>query len=391
MRYRAFLIATLISLSVATGGHSQLIPIKPKNTKKEVPTTPPPRPTPRVPTAPADKPEAAATIQTIIEIEILSPELQGDPSAQNWGKVFEDLGSSVRIRNGLDVKSGVTEKVRGSLRYVTASGLLNHNAELTFGATTFKLNETERLKEWLAEIKMYGAQGAPTGKPLWGLSRVQFAVVNEQLTQPLTVDGQGKTLPELVDALQTDAKLPIRLAAVTDGWLRENKLDRPMQVSVAGFSTGTGLAIALNELGTGLRPARTPAGKIEYEVLPLPQLADPWPIGWDPKESTPRNLITPDLFKMGAVGFEESPLVEVLTAIQTESKTPIVIDRWRSLAKKIDVNTLTASFPPKKTAWAMVVSQVVRKAGLFNYYRQDEAGRGFILVAPFEAKPVKPE
>ena len=45
----------------------------------------------------------------------------------------------------------------------------------------------------------------------------------------------------------------------------------------------------------------------------------------------------------------------------------------------------------KKTAWAMVVSQCARKGGLYNYYRQDEAGRGFILIAPFESKPVKPE
>ena len=393
MRFQVLLCAGLLVLTVASASPAQVIEIKPKRTTKEPPAAaPPPRPAPRVPVAPADNPAAAAPLQTIIEVEILSPEILGDPSAQNWGKVFEDLGASVRVRNGRDVKSGVSEKVRGSLRYVTASGLLDHNSELTFGATTFKLNEPERVKEWLAELKMYGALGAPTGKPLWGLSRAQFALVNDQMTAALTVEVAGQSLPELVQKLNSDAHLPIHLAPATETWLQEDAArTQPIKVSVAGFTTGTGLAIALNGRGTGFRPKRTPAGKVEYEILPLAQLTDPWPIGWEPAEATPRNLITPGLFEIGVVGFEETALVEVLSLIQTESKTPIVIDMYRSLAKKIDVTRLTASYPAKKTAWAMVVSQCARKGGLYNYYRQDEAGRGFILIAPFESKPVKPE
>ena len=390
MRSRTILTGSLVWLVAVSAVSAEIIKILPKKPANEAPAAPLPRPAPRLPTAPNEKPEGAA-LKTIVEVDILSLELQGDPSSQNWGKLFEGLGSSVRIRNGREAKAGVTEKVRGSLRYVTASGILNRDGDLSFGKVTFRLSESERVQEWLDELKTYGAQGTPEGKPLWGLSRAQFMIVNEQMTQLLTVTTQGQSLTTLVKALQQEAQLPVRLPTATVGWLQDAAHDRPITVDVTGFSTGTGLAIALNELGAGLRPVRTPAGQIEYEILPLDQLKDPWPLGWEPNPETPRNQITPELFKMGVVGFVQSPLSEVLAAIQTESKTPIVIDTRRSLAKKIDVQKFLVSSPTKKTAWALVVSQCVRQAGLYNSYRQDEAGRGFVLVAPFEPKVVPPE
>ena len=390
MRTRTIIAGCLMCLIAASAVSAQIIKIQPKKPANAAPTAPLPRPSPHLPTAPSEKPEGAA-LQTIVEVDILSLDPQGDPSSQNWGQLFEDLGLSVRIRSGREAKAGVTEKVRGSLRYVTASGILNRDGELSFGKVAFRLSEAERVKEWLDELKTYGAQGTPEGKPLWGLSRAQFAIVNEQMTKLLTVSTKGQSLPTLVQALQNEAQLPVRLHTATAGWLKDAAHDRPITTDVTGFSTGTGLAIALNEIGTGLRPVRTPAGQIEYEILPLDQLKDPWPLGWEPKAETPRNLITPELFQMGVVGFNQSPLSEVLAAIQTESKTPIVIDTRRSLAKKIDVHKILVSSPTKRTAWALVVSQCVRQAGLYNSYRQDEAGRGFVLVAPFEPQVIPPE
>ncbi len=390
MRTRTVFAGCLTCLIAASAVSAQIIKFQPKKPANAAPAAPLPRPAPHLPTAPSGKPEGAA-LQTIVEVDILSLDPQGDPSSQKWGQVFEDLGLSVRIRSGREAKAGVTEKVRGSLRYVTASGILSRDGELSFGKVAFRLSEAERVQEWLDELKTYGAQGTPEGKPLWGLSRAQFAIVNEQMTKLLTVKTPGQSLPTLVQALQNDAQLPIHLHTATAGWLKDAAHDRPITTDVTGFSTGTGLAIALNEIGTGLRPVRTPAGQIEYEILPLDQLKDPWPLGWEPKAETPRNLITPELFQMGVVGFDQSPLSEVLAAIQTESKTPIVIDTRRSLAKKIDVTRIMVSSPTKKTAWALVVSQCVRQAGLYNSYRQDEAGRGFVLVAPFEPKLIPPE
>ncbi len=168
--------------------------------------------------------------------------------------------------------------------------------------------------------------------------------------------------------------IPIRLPTATQDWLQTSPaVKATFQSDLTGFSTGTGLAIALNELGAGMRPVRTPEGQIEYEIKPLDQMKDAWPMGWEPKAEVPRDRITPYLFQQGEVGFEKSPLVEVLAAIATESKTPIVIDTRRSLLKKVDVSQIQVSYPQRKVAWALVVSQCVREAKLYNYYRQDEA------------------
>ena len=392
MRWESYLVGSFVGLILASLGEAQPIEIRPKKPATESPATPAPRPAPRIPRGrgAVDAP-AALNVNTIVEIEILSEDQGGDPNAQKWGKVFEQLGAAVRVRFSGDVKPGVTEKVRGPLRYVTAVGLLGRGSELSFGATSFRLSETERVKEWLDEIKVYGAQGAPAGQPLWGLSRIQFAEVNDRMAKPLVAEAKGQSVKTLVKSLQNEDKLPVHLTSVTESWLGDAAHDRTISVSVAGFSTGTGLAIALNDIDLGLRPVRTPAGKIEYEILPLDRLSDPWPMGWEPDPATPRDQITPELFKKGVVGFEKSPLTEVLAAIETETGTPIIIDMRKSLARKIDVKSLKVSSPAKKTAWALVISACVRPSGLYNHYRQDEAGRGFMLIAPFEAKAVVPE
>ncbi len=390
MRTHSFQVAGLLCLVAASWAMAEEIVIKPKQSTSTAPQGPSPRPAPVIPkVSPVNL--DSKEIETIVQVDILSPGIQGDPSAQSWGKVFEDLGISVRIRNGREVTSGVTEKSRGSLRFVTAAGLLNRDGQLSFGDKSFELNETELLKQWVDELKVYGAQGTPEGQVLWGLNQTQFEATWHQMRQPLTVAVQGKTLPALVASLQSEADLSIRLVSSTEAWLKDSANNRPISKKVSGFSTGTGLAVALHDVGLGFRPVRTPAGQIEYQILPLDQMTDAWPLGWEPEEKTPRNLITPELFKMGNVGFEESALIDVLAAIQEESKTAIIIDHRKIEARKIDLGKVTVSSPPKRTAWAIVVSQSVRKAGLHNFYRQDEAGLGFVVIAPYEPKVMKPQ
>lgn len=389
MRSHFRCLTGLLCLAIASLAIAEEIVIKPKQSTPTPPISTP-RPGPEIPKASPVRSDTAG-LDTVVQIDILSPGILGDPSAQNWGKLFEELGLSVRIRNGREVTPGITEKVRGSLRFVTAAGLLNRNGQLNFGSKEFQLNDRELLKQWVDELKVYGAQGAPEGQVLWGMNQAQFEVVAGQMRQPLTVEVQGKTLDALVKSLQNEASLPIRLAPAMEAWLKDPANNRPIAASVSSFSVGTGLAIALNDMGVGFRPVRTPSGKSEYQIQLLDQMADPWPMGWEPKDTTPRDQITPELFKMGLVGFDEAPLDEVLAAIQIASKTPIIIDHRKIQARNMDLSKIMASSPQKRSAWALVVTQCVRKVGLYNYYRQDEAGLGFVVIAPYEPKVRKPE
>lgn len=383
MRYLALLFL-LGGIATDVSAQSRKIEIRPRNEQK--PAVVPPGPVaPNLPVAEPETPQGAP-LKTTIEIDITSVSQSGDPTAQNWGKLFEELGYSTRVRVSRDAKAGVTEKVRGTLRIVSVSGVLNRSGELLVGEKSFGLSDKDKLQEWLQELKLYGAQGAPEGKPLWGLNREQFLIVNEQMSRILPIDSQGMTAAEWISAIQTSCNIPVRIPVATQEWLKSGPDATKLQTNVNGFSSGTGLAIAFNELGAGFRPVRTPGGQLEYEVKPIEQMTDAWPLGWEPKEEIPRDQITPKLFQQGVVGFDKSPLTTVLAAIADQAKTPIVIDTRRSLLKKVDVSQIQVSYPQRKVAWALVISQCVREAKLYNYYRQDEAGRGFILVAPFEPK-----
>ncbi len=353
--------------------------------KSTKPVLPAERPSTNRPTAEA---RTKPAVSTILEFEILTSQ-QANPAAQQWGKVFEKLGHKVSIRSGNEEsRPSVVERPRGSLRFVTATALLNRQGGLSFGRKTFAMSETDKLAEWMEELLAYGAQGSPEGEPLWGLNRAQFEELYALLSKPLPVSTAGMEIGQLIDTLRSDHQIPIRLHTTM-----ESKLDAAQGLTVLtsileGFTTGTGLAAALNEQDAGFRPTRTPAGKVELEVRPLDQLKDPWPIGWEPKEETPRHLITPAIFKTNPIiELEDAPLGDVLVAIAAETKTPIVIDEPRCRAKNVDVRTKTISYPLKKhTAWVMVISSSVRKVGLDYQIRQDEAGRGFVLVTPFVPK-----
>ncbi len=47
-------------------------------------------------------------------------------------------------------------------------GQMDRTGAVAFPGQTFKMNEPEEIKKWLDEIKVYGAQGSPEGKKLWG-------------------------------------------------------------------------------------------------------------------------------------------------------------------------------------------------------------------------------
>ncbi|RLS56203.1 MAG: hypothetical protein DWH91_07290 [Planctomycetota bacterium] len=325
-------------------------------------------------------------VTTILEFEILTTRQQADTSAQAWGKVFEKLGHKVSIRSaGEGATAGVVERPRGSLRFVTATAFLGRQGNLEFGQQSFTLDQSEQLGEWIGELVVYGAQGSPDGQPMWGLNRKQFEELYTLLAKPLPVSPAGMEVRQLLEALRRDHHIPLRLHTTL-----ATQLDAAAEVVVVtglheGFSTGTGLAVALREVGAGFRPVRTPAGPVELEVLPLDQMKTPWPMGWEPKAETPRNRIVPALFKNNpVVELQDAPLGEVLVALAAETQTPIVVDERQCLARKVDVRTVVTSYPAKRnTAWILVLASTVRKAGLDYQVRQDEAGLGFILIAPF--------
>jgi hypothetical protein len=340
-----------------------------------------------LPPCAAAQEERQAELRTLVDVEILLPRLDTSLNAQTWGPKFEKLGVPVQFRQAiLDDKPALTERIRGSYRMVKAVGEMDLNGTLTFPDRTFKLSDAAALTEWINELKTYGAQGSPTGKPLWGLKREDFDSLFKDLGAPIAAEVEGQELRTALQRLGLPAKYPVRLQASAEAWL-QTAGGHPLRQEVRGFSSGTGLAILLADYGLGFRPQRTPQATLELAVEPLRDMSQPWPIGWELEAKPPLNEQAPQLFDMITAGFDKLPLQDVLDAVEQASQTSIIVDYERCTARDIDPRTVEVNYPQKKTAWAILIRSVAAQARLTREVKVDEAGRVFVYVFPFVPTP----
>lgn len=327
---------------------------------------------------------------TILTVEIMAPSIGGDRLApQRWQQVFRDLGEGVRIRQALPGdKPEVSETKRGPLRMVKIVGALDRNGILVFPKHEFKLQEADQLGKWIEELKQYGAQGAPDGQPLWGLSQAQFKELMQVLAVKNKQATKGDTLANALQHMPVPESTPIEYHSTAERILGATQ-EHPLQVEVKNVSIGTALASVLSQSGLGFQPYRQPDGSIHLLVQPLKDLKDPWPVGFDVDEKTPRNEILPSLFKMVNAGFDSITLRDVFEVVTEQTGVPILVDYTGCTAHGVDPATHRVSYPRKKTAFALVLRSVVRGSTLNYKFRQDESGTPFIYVFPFV--PFTPE
>jgi hypothetical protein len=239
------------------------------------------------------------------------------------------------------------------------------------------------LKEWVDELKLYGAQGAPEGQPVWGLSEPQFNELFAALSRPIPADAEGQTVQTAIDQMGLPQAHPVRFHSTALKHLGGMESVPPVRQRLAGMSVGTGLAALLADYGLGFRPLRNPSGEIELVVQPLDDISDAWPVGWEPEDDSRRDKVAPALFKMVPVKFDDVPLQDVLDAISQATQTPIIVDHYATARQGIDLNTLTLSYPAKRTAWIIVINSAAARNRMVQKLRVDERGNPFVHIAPF--------
>lgn len=335
--------------------------------------------------------QEAAADKTLLEIEILMAPVGSDPLlAQQWRQVFEELGEGVRIRPPLGSDQvAIRELTRGPFRVVRVTGELTRTGELRFPGKRFQRTDTSKLQEWLGELKTYGAQGSPSGQPLWGLSQEQYEGVQQALAVPVATPLRGKTLGDVVEALPLAKAGGIRVHSSAEEQMALAR-SQPVEEELQGLTTGTALAYALLQEGLAFRPQRLPQGNVELLILPAGEAADRWPVGWPADESIPRDQIVPGLFEKVQTGIQSAPLAAVIEAVEEKSGVRVLVDHRGCGAKGIDLQAKLVSYPPRHTAWALILKTVAHGAHLTVDYRQDEAGTGFVYVAPFASYTPRP-
>jgi hypothetical protein len=344
-------------------------------------------PTPARKTAEA-RPDKVPT--TLIQLELLTGPEANSLKAADWQKACDQLKIPCTIRRGLqDDQPGITEKKRGdSFRQLQIVGRLDKTGRLVFADRAFAPGESRRLSEWIEELKTYGAQGAPEGQRLWGLSEKQFTSVMESLSKPLAIETQDVPLREVLAGFQFAERHPLRWTSQAEQKLKQIDASTTSAQSLRGFTQGTALAMILADVGLGFRPRRQPDGSIDLAVVDLEDAAKVWPIGWY------RNLapaeVAPPLFVFREIHFSEIDIEGVLSASTSVTGIPVLVDRPNLRSKQIDLATHEVDFPLRKTTWAQAYDRILGKATCKHELLIDEAGRPFVWITSLQTPNRRP-
>lgn len=334
---------------------------------------------------------------TIIRVELLTQGIDAGPNPQRWGRAFDEIGISCRIRQGLaDEIAAITEEQVGATRRISIIGLLDRQGRITFPEASFTLADQVDFRNWIAELERYGVQGNPEGQENWGLDEPQLVELLGHLAQPILAETKGLPVNQVLDELPFPEGMELRLpiaegtatlprTTVDPGESAAVSLDRSVAVrhELNGMSLGTGLAILLSDQGLGFRPARNPDESIDLEVIPLVDVLDPWPIGWDVGDVTPRDQIYPTLFEFFPINIQDVSFVQTIDTISERSGVPILVDYRLCADRGVDLAAVRVTVVERQSAWGLVLRRVVSQARLTFDYRLDEADRPFLWVYPF--------
>lgn len=334
---------------------------------------------------PLPRAKSGGAKETMVTVELVTgPEGVG-LRAQEWMRIFQELNVPFKVREArLDEQLGTKETSVGGFREVVVQGRLEKNGSLTFENKSFRQTDTVKLKEWLQELRKYGAQGSPTGQPMWGLNKDQFKSVFESLAEPLNVEPQGQKLREVAMFFKLPEAYPLRWTSGAEAALAQMRAEPVIRQSLRGVTHGTALAIALGESGLGFRPRRTPQGQIELTVIPLTESTEVWPIGWPLIEPAPK--IAPQLYKNVRIDFEDETLEDVLNAASDVLKIRIFIDDFALRERKIDLAKVAVSHPKRETTWSGALKSLGYQAKLRREVWMDERGQPFVWITPLTTK-----
>jgi len=322
---------------------------------------------------------------TTVTVELLTGPAGVGMKARQWAEILGKLDVVVTVRNGRsDEKLGVTErKTGGSLRSVQVVGFLDNTGRINFPDQTFSEDDADKLAAWLNELRLYGAQGDPNGRPVWGLTKEQFGVIHTALKKPLTAETKDVELTKAVGLFDMPKEHPVRFSTEAVARLKERGGQLKVSQSLQGVSQGTALAVLLAEQGLGFRPRRLPDSTIELTVFPLEEKSNVWPVGWPRENNVPDTC--PELFQFKNVELDDEPLDEILEAVTSVIKVPILIDRQGLTAKGIDLSQVKITYPRKKTTWAEALKSFTYKAKAKPEVLVDESGKPFIWITPIDA------
>lgn len=313
-----------------------------------------------------------------IQLELYSPPGFNAGEAQQWYQVFKGLEvDGLQIKGG-DAKPEIITRGSDANPTYVIRGKFTKTGTLHLPGGSYTRRDRGRLATWFAELRKWGPQGAPQGKPLYGLNAQQFGAIKRDLGRKVLFTTKGKNRKETFDRIVRG--LSNQVVVEADAQRAFDSTEEVFQ-ELTGLSSGTSMACLLRPVGLTFEPRRRPSGDLEYVVMKGEKSEEPWPVGWEPEQK--RVKVMPILLEFLNVEIEPTPLVDVVKVLKEHLKVPILLDVNNVVKHDIDLNK-QVSFPSKRTYYDKLLRTLLAQAKLVREVRVDEAGQPFIWVTTFK-------
>ena len=318
-----------------------------------------------------------------LDLEVL---IQSQPSyrikSQEWGRVFQELGYSVKFR---EPRAGeaprVEDRDREGSQATHVVAAMAADGSIRIGNQQFNIEKTEPLTMVLEEIRRHGAKGPPNKSPTWGLTDEQFKEVIQLLGLPVEspVELQSSILAIESMGLPAHMRMKFTAAAAARQQAAANRPESaPETLELQGMTKGSAIAIVLAQYGLGFRPKYVAPGQYDIEIDCGDESNNLWPIGWKPEQSF--SEILPAYFRAIPLDVEDVEVDALVSAIAVKIEVPYFSSAYALTAKGLDINALKYTRKDDRISPARLLTAVGDKLDLGFDVRVDEAGKLFLWV-----------
>jgi hypothetical protein len=325
-------------------------------------------------------PTAAFAADVRIELELVTESGFPMTGSHQWSRFLAELDfDRVRIRGAArGGRPAIETTGPATARSYLVTGVLSSRNQLRLPGGTFTLRDKAGLQDWIRRLAEDGEDGLTEDRVAFGLTPQQLIAVHESLGTKVRAPMQGERLEAAIATIVQDADQRLAIDADVAGLIREGGV---VQDQVQGLASGTSLAALLRPLGLGFAPVSSPGGTVQLRVMADREATESWPVGWPPSkvQAKPIDLV-PKLFERLEVEIADTPLAEVLAAVQQRLNVPLLVDHLALARRQIDPAGARVSFSQPRTYYWRILDQTTRQAGLKVEVRVDEAGQPFLWL-----------
>lgn len=315
-----------------------------------------------------------------LELRVLVDDRSRLGASHEWMQALSDVGADRVVAETSRVqKPSFEEYGSGSSKTLAVIGIVRKGI-LHLPGGKFSIRQTSSIRNHLQKLRDDGAEVTIAEKVAFGLTAKQLVSVHDQLSSTIQTSTKGKNAGKLAIELLRASGYSTKLDQGTK--LTISRAESTVDAELEGFSIGMGLSLTLRQIGLVFEPTRPQGQEIQILIRQPDQKAKHWPVGW-PLSDT-RKKAAPNLFVKVPVEAFDTPIMDLLNAIEGKIKLPFVYDTASISRNEIDLaaTKVTYSRPGKKSSFDAVIDKVLNqvKPKLKSELKIDEVGKPFLWI-----------